>query len=112
MIGLQDLLFISGNSIDKVFASGTAAITIPAGSNATISIPHSAGEIPLYTVYWSHDGTTWFPAGYTDGVTNGAYSPTSILAYTDSSNLYIWGSITGAARTVNIRYELYYLEDN
>lgn len=112
MLDKSDLLFLSGNSIDKVFESGYANLQVPAGISKTLSIPHTGDEIPLYTVYYSHDGSTWFPAGMTDSVTHGAYSPTNLLAYTDRYNLYLWGSITGASRTLQIRYELYYLEDN
>lgn len=111
MITLPDLSFISGNSIDKIFESGTGTLSIPADGRSILTIPHSAGEVPLYTVYWSRNGTTWFPVGYTDSVTSGAYAPTTVLAYTDTNNLYVWGSATGAARTIQVRYELYYLED-
>lgn len=111
MIGLRDLAFISGNSIDKVVKSGSGSFNIPGGGAGSATIAHGLPSRPFMTVQWSLDNVNWFPSNHLDNQTNGPLAATQVWGYVGNTNLVIYGNSNGGgARTCYYRYELFLME--
>lgn len=111
MIGLLDLAFLTGKSIDKVVASGSGSFTITGGGAGSATIPHNLGKQPFTTVQWSLDGTNWFPSNHIDNQTFGPLAATQVWGYADATNVGIYGNCNGGGnRTCYYRYECFLTE--
>lgn len=123
---LGNVAVTSDSRIDKIFtkAQTSGVATLSGGSftvvDTLLTIPHSGGELPLYTVQFSEDQINWYAAGTrivgpfdtTSGPPGGPYARyyfTSVYCYVDASNLYVVMQNNYASnKTLYIRYALDY----
>lgn len=124
---LGNVAVTSDSRIDKIFAKGQTSGSVGSSpssldiTEATIIIPHSGGELPIYTVQFSEDQVNWYSSGTSivgppDPLSGPPGNPsrffnTSIYCYIDASNLYVvLQNNYATSKTIYIRYALDYIQ--
>lgn len=127
--GNGDVGFTSDELYDKIFSKGTSSTSLAAAgappalnfTNSTVTIPHGQGEVVLYYVEFSENGTDFYKAGSiiegppdtTSGPPGGPYARyyiTTCKVRSDSTNVYITAYHNyNSVRTIYFRYALEYV---